>query len=73
MCSDNYFSRGKVIVAEQTNVPVSCTVIGDDMELFDPISIILICGLFANTLLISAKLRDQDHRITDLEKSPRDT
>jgi hypothetical protein len=43
------------------------------MELFDPISIILICGLFADTLLIRAKLRDQDRRISDLEKSPRDS
>jgi len=39
------------------------------MEYLGPVVIILICGLFADSLLIRDKLRDQDRRISDLEKS----
>jgi hypothetical protein len=43
------------------------------MEYLGPIAIILVCGLFAESLLIRDKLRDQDRRIRDLEKSMRDS
>jgi hypothetical protein len=41
------------------------------MEYYGPIAIILICGLFAESLLIRGKLRDHERRIRELEESMR--
>lgn len=42
------------------------------MEYLGGIVIILVCGLFAESLLIRGRLKDQDRRIKDLERSLRD-